>query len=90
MATERVNTVTENRVFIRDVLDDGQIRVDHSYRREITSGTIGGRHVADVPLACAHLFDTNGQRDVAELDDDERAWLTAEANDDDFLEVPQP
>jgi len=90
MATTDDDTVTEtNRLFIRDVLDDGRIRVDQQYSRDLGSGSVAARRVADLPVECATVFDSDGQRPVAELDDEQVAWLRAEADGDRFLEVAQ-
>ena len=56
-------------------------------RRQITDGHCGTVIAESAPLPdeFAVLIDSNGTREVAELDDEQRAWLAAETN----LEVPQ-
>ena len=56
-------------------------------RRQITDGHCGTVIAESAPLPdeFAVLMDSNGRRPVAELDDEQRAWLDAETN----LEVPQ-
>ena len=56
-------------------------------RRQITDGHCGTVIAESAPLPdeFAVLMDSNGRRPVAELDDEQRAWLDAETD----LEVPQ-